>query len=94
MTDQVVASLLSKHLKKPIEFVDQPLHVFEEGEKAGGDPEWLVEDLVALEKIKATGLEEQLAFVSHDFEKVCGHKAESYEGYLDHKEYMTRAEVA
>ncbi|KAI2513850.1 NmrA-like family [Fragilaria crotonensis] len=94
MTDQVVASLLSKHLKKPVEFVDQPLHVFEEGEKAGGDPEWLIEDLVALEKIKATGLEEQLAFVSHDFEKVCGHKAESYEGYLDHKEYMTRAEVA
>jgi NAD(P)H dehydrogenase (quinone) len=94
MTDQVVASLLSKYLKKPIEFVDQPAHEYEDGEKAGGDPGWLVKDLVALEKIKATGMEEHLSFVTHDFEQLCGHKAESYESYLDHKEYMSRAEMA
>ncbi len=93
MTDQVVASLLSKYLEKPIMYVDQPLHVFEDGEKFGGDPEWLVHDLVAFEMIKSTGVEEHL-FVSHDFEKVCGHKAESYEGYLDHMECMSQAEVA
>ena len=93
LTDQVVASLLSKHLEKPIMFVDQPLHSFEDGQKVGGDPEWLVQDLVAFEMIKSTGVEEHL-FVSHDFEKVCGHKAESYERYLDHKECMSRSEVA
>lgn len=94
LTDQVVSSLLSKHLNKPVMFVDQPLRTFEEGEKAGGDPEWLVKDLVAFEMIKASGIEEQLSFVSHDFEHVCGHKAESFESYLMHKENMTRGEVA
>jgi NAD(P)H dehydrogenase (quinone) len=94
VTDQLVSSLLSRHLNKPIMFVDQPLRTFEDSEKAGGDPEWLVNDLVAFEKLKASGLEENLSFVSHDVEEVCGHKAESYESYLMHKETMTPGEVA
>jgi NAD(P)H dehydrogenase (quinone) len=93
ITDQLVSTLLSRHLNKPIIFVDQPLHAFEEGEKAGGDPEWLVKDLVGFEQLKGSGLEENRSFVSHDVEEVCGHKAESYESYLMHKEKMTPAEV-
>lgn len=94
VTDQLVSALLSRHLQKPIMFVDQPFHTFEDTEKGRGDPEWLVQDLVALEKIKATGIEEHLSFVSNDVEKVCGHRAESYEAYLSHKDVMTAAEVA
>ena len=93
VTDQVVSSLLSKYLNKSVIFEDQPLRVFEDCEKAGGDPEWLVKDMVALERVKASGIEEHLSFVSPDFERVCGHSAESYESYLDHKEQMTHAEM-
>jgi len=93
LTDQVVSGLLSKFLNKPIMFVDQPFHTFEDSEKAGGDPEWLVKDLVAFEMIKATGVEESLSFVSNDVENLCGHKAESYEAYLMQKDSMTPAEV-
>lgn len=94
VTDSLVSSLLSKHLNKPILFVDQPFRTFEECEKVGGDPEWLVKDLVAFERIKASGSEEQLSFVTHDFETVCGHKSESYEAYLMHKDTMSPGEVA
>jgi NAD(P)H dehydrogenase (quinone) len=93
ISDQAVSSLLSKYLNKPIMFVDQPLHVYADGEKVGGDPEWLVNDLVAFEMIKASGVEEHF-FVSHDIEKVCGHGAESFESYFEKNECMTRWEAA
>lgn len=92
ITDQQVADLISKHLKKPVMYVDQPLREFETEMKLSGDPNWMVEDLVALEKIKATGTEEQLGFVSNDIEAICGHRAETFEDYLQMKEYMTKVE--
>jgi len=91
ITDQQVASLLSDHLKKPIMFEDQLLHTYEDGEKMGGDPKWMVDDLVAMEKVKATGVEETL--VSNDIEKICGHPPDNFEDYLQHTEFMTAAEV-
>jgi len=93
VTDQQVADLLSKYLKKPVMYVDQPLHVFENGIKVSGDPNWMVEDLVALEKIKASGTEDNHAFVSGDFEKLCGHPPETYEGYLRMTNVMTPVET-
>jgi uncharacterized protein YbjT (DUF2867 family) len=93
VSDQVVSALLSKHLNKPIMYVDQPLHTFADIEKAHGEPEWFVKDLVAFEKIKSSGVEEHLSFISNDIEKVCGHKAETYEDYLGHTEYMTPYEL-
>lgn len=94
ITDQSVADLLSKYLNKPIMYVDQPLHTFEDEEKMGGDPEWKIKDLVALEKIKASGKEEDASFVSKDIETICDHKAETFEEYLLGKDYMTSVESA
>jgi uncharacterized protein YbjT (DUF2867 family) len=94
ITDQLVADLLSKYLGKPIMYVDQPAHTFEDEEKMGGDPEWLIKDLVALEKIKASGKEEDASFVTNDIDNICGHKAETYEEYLLGKDFMTVIESA
>jgi hypothetical protein len=52
-----------------------------------------VEDLVALEKIKASGTEEDHAFVSDDIKKICGHEPETYEDYLRATELMTPIEA-
>jgi NAD(P)H dehydrogenase (quinone) len=93
ITDQHVSSLLSSYLKKPVMFVDQPLHTFSDGEKMGGDAEWFVEDLVAMEKAKSTGKEELMAFASNDIEVICGHPAEDYEEYLYHTDFMSAPEV-
>jgi NAD(P)H dehydrogenase (quinone) len=94
ISDQVVSQLLAKHLNKPIMFADQPVHTFEEGVQLSGDPEWMVLDLVALEKIKASGVEEANTFVTKDIEKVCGHPAETFEDYLSVTEFMTPMEAA
>lgn len=93
ITDQEVSGLLSEHLKMPITFVDQPLHTFADGEMMGGDPAWLVEHLVAMEKVKATGQEELMTFTSYDIEKICGHPPEDYDEYLQRKDYMSAPEV-
>ena len=92
--DQAVASLLSSYLKKPIMYVDQPPHTFKDTEKEAGDPEWLIADLVALEKIKASGTEEDAAFTSLDFGCICGHAAETFGDYLRHTRTMTSIEKA
>jgi uncharacterized protein YbjT (DUF2867 family) len=92
ITDQQVADLLSKHLKKPVMYVDQPLHVYTSEMKMSGDPRWMVQDLVALEEIKATGTEENLSFVTDDIKTICGHKAETFEDYLRMTDYMTPTE--
>lgn len=94
ITEQEVAGLLGKHLNKPIMYTEQPLHFFEEMEKMSGLPSWMVKDFVALEKIKASGKEESDEFISKDFEKVCGHRSETFEEYLMGKERMTPLECA
>jgi NAD(P)H dehydrogenase (quinone) len=91
--DQQVAQLLSDYLKKPIMYVDQPLHTFQEGERMSGDPEWLVEDLMKLEMVKASGYEEDPHFVSNDIEQICGHPAETFDAYLLMTEAMTPMEI-
>jgi uncharacterized protein YbjT (DUF2867 family) len=91
--DQEVASLLSKHLKKAVMYVDQPLKEFSDEIKYGGQPSWIVKDMVALESIKATGSEEKKSFVTNDIERVCGHKAETFEEYLAMHDMMTPIEA-
>jgi len=93
ITDQEVADLLSKYLKKPVMYVDQPERIFETELKVSGDPSWKVQDLVALEKIKASGSEEDHKFLSQDFEELCGHPSESYEHYLQMTNAMTPIEA-
>jgi NAD(P)H dehydrogenase (quinone) len=91
--DQEVADLIGKHLDKPVMYVDQPIHEFQTELRVGGDADWLVKDLVALETIKATGNEENENFKTNDFETICGHKPQTFEEYLNTKDLMTPVEA-
>ena len=93
ITDLEIADLLSKYLKKPVMYVDQPIEEFAGDMKRGGCPHWMVVDLVEMEKIKATGTEEDHAFESKDFEEICGHPPESFEDYLRMTDTMTPVEA-
>jgi uncharacterized protein YbjT (DUF2867 family) len=93
ITDQEVASYLSKYLRKAIMYVDQPLHEFETELKMSGEPKYMVEDMVAFEKVKATGTEEDRSFCSGDIELICGHPPEDYEAYLRRTDMMTKVEM-
>jgi len=90
--DQQVAELLSKYLQKPIAYEDQPFQKFEREMQAIGEPQWMLEDLVSLEKLKASGVEERSSFVSPDIEKICGRPPESFEDYLRKTDRMTPIE--
>jgi len=93
ITDQSVAELLGKQFNKPVMYVDQPIKTFEDAERKGGEPDWVVKDIVALERIKASGKEEHVSFISKDIETLCGHEPENFEAYLQAKDYMTPREL-
>jgi NAD(P)H dehydrogenase (quinone) len=93
ITDQQVADLISKHFKKPVMYVDQPLREFQSEIQTGGDPDWLVQDLAAIESVKATGIEEEPSFATKEVEKICGHQAQTFEEYLQERDYMTAVEM-
>ena len=92
ISDEYVASTLSKYVGKPVVYEDLPIENLELKERAGGGPHWKVRDLLGLERIKASGLEEDIKFVSHDIEKICKRKPETFDDYLKAKEYMTPME--
>jgi hypothetical protein len=50
------------------------------------------QDLVGLEKVKATGGEEAPSFISKDIENICDRKAETFEEYLLGRDEMTTVE--
>lgn len=91
ITENQVAELLSNDLKKSVAYVDLTPADFKAEENKEGDPSWLVDDLVQLETLKATGME--LGFLSKDFERLCDRPAETFDEYLDAKGDMTRAEL-
>jgi uncharacterized protein YbjT (DUF2867 family) len=93
IVDQQVADLLSKHLKMPVMYVNQPMHEFMREIKFGGDAAWMVRDMAAMEKVKASGTEEAANFVSDDIEKLCERKPESFEDYLARVDMMTPVEM-
>jgi NAD(P)H dehydrogenase (quinone) len=93
ITDHEVASHLSKYLRKPIMYVDQPLDVYSTELKVSGNPRFVVEDMVAFERVKATGTEEDHAIVSKDIETICGHPPETYQEYLLATDMMTDVEA-
>ena len=90
---QQVAYLLSEHLQKPIVYADKPLHEFTRLMKEIGEDAWVVRDLAALEKIKASGMEEDATFVSGDIENILGRKPESFKEYLERADTMTPVEA-
>jgi len=78
ITDEEVAKLLSEQLGTKITYVEKPLKFFDT-------------DTASLEKIKATGLEEE-NFPKGDIKKVVGRNAETFEEYLKAKERMSPIE--
>jgi NAD(P)H dehydrogenase (quinone) len=74
ITDQQVADLIGKHLKKPVMYVDQPLREFQA-------------------ELRYGGIEEDKEFVTSDVETICGHKAQTFEDYLQQQDMMTKLEV-
>lgn len=94
ITDQQVASFLGKHLNKAVMYVDQPLHEFEFELKAHGIDEWMVNDLVELERLKQSGTEEDNeTFVTNDIETICHRPPETLEEYLSKKYLMSKLEL-
>lgn len=69
ITDEEVANLLSIHLETPIAYTEKPLSCF-------------TTDSAALERIKASGLEEDVKFIRGDFERLSGRKPETFDDYL------------
>jgi uncharacterized protein YbjT (DUF2867 family) len=96
ISDDDLAYALAKHSKRPVFYEDLPINMLVKKEEDGftsvDDVDWKVRDLIGLEKIKATGLEEDMGFVSHDIEKICKRKPETIDDYLQATEYMTPLE--
>ena len=78
--DLTVASLLSKHLGKAITYTNVAASTFNE-------------DVAALELIKASGAEETSKIITRNIEKIIGRPAESFEHYLQEKDFMTPHEL-
>jgi hypothetical protein len=63
-------------------------HDYEEDVKKRGLPEWLVKDSAALEKMKATGIDELPSSFTKDLEKLIGRKPETFREYITNKSAM------
>jgi hypothetical protein len=86
--------LLSNYFTKKIPSVDQPLVEYKNTLKERNTPMWLVNDLVSMQRIMSTGIEEKKeAWYSTDFEKICGHPPESFLDYLTRSDTMTKPET-
>jgi uncharacterized protein YbjT (DUF2867 family) len=92
ITEQQVAGFLSKHLDKPIMYVEQPVHELK-SEHHVNVAEWMLRDMIALEAIKATGKEEDSNFITNDVEKITERKPQTFEEYLADSEWMTKMEA-
>jgi NAD(P)H dehydrogenase (quinone) len=82
ITDQEVAGLISKHLGKPVMYVNQGFDQYRDELRTSGCQDYHVKDYVAWERIKAEGVEALPEYASKDLEELCGHPPESYSDYL------------
>jgi uncharacterized protein YbjT (DUF2867 family) len=88
ITDRAVAKLLSEFYGKPIEHISLGYHDYEKNVKERGLPDWLVKDSAALEKMKASGIDELSTSYTTDLEKLLGRKPETFREYLTNKSAM------
>jgi NAD(P)H dehydrogenase (quinone) len=93
ISNMFIAEHLTKYLKKPVAYVDQSIEEYELSLKQEGKPDWMIEDLVALEKAKASGGYEHFEFMTDTIEKMCDHRPETYEEYLIRTDAMTPLEI-
>jgi NAD(P)H dehydrogenase (quinone) len=94
LTHHDVSTLPSQYLSKAIPYLHHRLVEYKEALKDSGMPQWLVNDLVSMEKIRATRIEEEKeAWLSVDFARICGHPPESFVDYLTRIDSMTDKET-
>lgn len=92
LTDQQVADVLGKAPLKHIQFKNVFLLEYaKEEENKEYEPDFIVDDLVSFEHMKASGIEAD--FKSKDIETICGHPAESFADYLKAKNLMSNLEM-
>lgn len=88
ITDRAVAKLLSEFYEAEIEHIALGYHDFEKDVKQRGLPDWLVKDSAALEKMKASGIDELPSSYTKDLEKLIGRKPETFREYIGNKSVM------
>lgn len=88
ITDRAVAKLLSEFYETPIEHIALGYHDYEKSVKQRGVPAWLVKDSAALEKMKASGIDELPSSYTKDLEKLLGRKPETFREYIGNKSAM------
>ena len=86
--DSEVAKLLSNHYGTQIEHVQLGYHEYRKDVERRGIPDWMARDAAAMERMKATGIDEHQGAYTNDLAKIIGKPAESFEGYLTHKSCM------
>jgi uncharacterized protein YbjT (DUF2867 family) len=96
LTNLDESKLLSQFFSKTIPYFEQRLQLVEYKDtlKDSGAPQWLVNDLVTMQRVRSTGIEQEKdAWLSADFERICGHPPESFVEYLTCIDTMTDQEV-
>ena len=83
LEDAEVAERLGDTLRKAVEYVDLEAAQFAEGLRSQGTPEWMIEDLVFLEEVKAAGW---ASSVSPVVEQITGRTPESLAEFLGRHE--------
>jgi hypothetical protein len=92
ITDKEMAEKLSKMLQVNIEYKDLPVEDFA---GTAEDTDWGPSlDVAYLEYVKASGVEEEANFASHDLHKVCGTDGETFDQYLQAQGLMTPRELS
>ena len=89
--DSYVAKLFSEFYGFSIEHVALGYHEYLEYIQRLGHDEWLVMDSAALEKMKASGIDELASSYTNDLETIIGKKPETFADYLMNKESMSPA---
>ena len=94
ITQMDMCKVLSRFFSKSIPSMEQHLVDYRDTLKDRGTPQWMVNDLVSMQKIRATGIEEKKeSWLSVDFERICGHPPESFSEYLTRIDTMTAKET-
>lgn len=88
ITDADVAALLTEFYGTEITHVQLGYHDYAKHIKKLGVPEWIVKDSAELERIKASGIDEQSSSYTKDLEKLIGRPPESFRHYLRNRNAM------
>jgi len=86
--DSEVVKLLTKYYGTEIKHVQLGYHEYRKDVESRGIPEWMARDAAAMERMKATGIDEHKECYTKDLERIIGKPPESFEAYLTHRSCM------